>query len=375
MWHVVPETAGSGRRGVAMNADLQVRVSRMSVYPIEEYDAYVSGHPEATPYHNSSWLKATERAYHHTGWLVTVHREGDLCGVLPLVEVKPPVGSKSLVSLPFCDLGGPLADDDDARYLLETEAKGLTKTNKARLLEIREAGEALGEAQTDLAEGKVRMLCPLPENSEALFKSYKPKLRSQIRKAEKNGLTAEIRTDIEAVDLFYEVFARNMRRLGSPVHSQTWFRELKLAFGDQMLVGLVFLEDLPVGAGIVLLARDQACIPWASTLDRYNHLAPNMLLYWTLLGHVCDQGCQMFDFGRSTMGEGTYRFKKQWGAKPYELVWKEWVAGDGSYQSANMPNQQTPGSRLRPLVERVWRRLPLALANWIGPKLRRYITL
>lgn len=360
---------------MVMSAELQARVSRMSVYPIQEYDAYVSGHPKATPYHQSGWLKAAERAYHHTGWLVTVHREDDLCGVLPLVEVKPPVGSKSLVSLPFCDLGGPLADDDDVRHLLVAEAKALADTNKARLLEIREGGEALEEVQTDSAAGKVRMLCPLPEDSEALFKSYKPKLRSQIRKAEKNGLKAEIRSDIEAVDLFYQVFAWNMRRLGSPVHSQAWFRELKLAFGHQMLVGLVFLEDQPVGAGIVLLNGNQACIPWASTLDQYNHLAPNMLLYWTLLSHVCDQGCQVFDFGRSTMGEGTYRFKKQWGAKPYELVWTDWIADDDSHQAVNQIQKQTAGSRLRPLVERLWRRLPLALANWVGPKLRRYITL
>ena len=285
------------------------------------------------------------------------------------------MGSKSLVSLPFCDLGGPLADDDDVRYLLVAEAKALAGTNKSRLLEIREGGEALDEVQTDSASGKVRMLCTLPENSDALFKSYKPKLRSQIRKAEKNGLRADIRTDIEAVDLFYQVFAWNMRRLGSPVHSQTWFRELKLTFGDQMLIGLVFLEDQPVGAGIVLLARNQACIPWASTLEQYNHLAPNMLLYWTLLSRVCERGCRLFDFGRSTMGEGTYRFKKQWGAKPYELVWTDWITADRPHQAVNRPYQQTPGSRVRPLIESIWCRLPLSLANWIGPKLRRYITL
>ncbi|MBY6070322.1 FemAB family PEP-CTERM system-associated protein [Marinobacter salsuginis] len=358
-----------------MSVELQARVSRMSVYPIEEYDAYVSQHPKATPYHSSSWLKATERAYHHTGWLVTVHRQNDLCGVLPLVEVKPPVGSKSLVSLPFCDLGGPLADDDDVRYLLETEAKTLAETNKARLLEIREGGEALEQVKVDSAPRKVRMLCHLPDSSDTLFKSYKPKLRSQIRKAEKNGLRAEVRTDIEAVDLFYRVFAWNMRRLGSPVHSQAWFRELKLAFGDQMLIGLVFLEGEPVGAGIVLLAGNQACIPWASTLDQYNHLAPNMLLYWTLLSHVCDLGYPVFDFGRSTMGEGTYRFKKQWGARPFELIWTDWKTDDGSPQSVATTQQQITVSRLRPLVERLWRRLPLAFANWIGPKLRRYITL
>lgn len=345
-----------------MKAEPEVVVSRVSVYPLEEYDAYVAMHPDASPYHSSAWLKAAVRAYHHSGWLITVHRGGTLCGVLPLVEVRPPFGSKSLVSLPFCDVGGPLADDEDVKYRLLEEAKTFAANKGVSVSEVREGGAALEETDqnSEAPPRKARMLCPLPENSDALFKSYKPKLRSQIRKAGKNGLRSEIRTDIGSVDLFYQVFAWNMRRLGSPVHSREWFRELKQAYGEQMIVGLVFLDDQPVGAGIVLNTGRQACIPWASTLEQYNHLAPNMLLYWTLLSHVCDQGCKLFDFGRSTIGEGTYRFKKQWGAKPYALPWTD---------------QPGTASRLRPFIEGVWRKLPLGVANWIGPKLRRYITL
>jgi FemAB-related protein (PEP-CTERM system-associated) len=345
-----------------MNAEPEVLVSRVSVFPLEKYDAYVATHPDASPYHNSAWLTAAGRAYHHSGWLITVHRGHTLCGVLPLVEIRPPLGSKSLVSLPFCDLGGPLADDDDARCRLLEEARTFAANRRLKVLELREGGAALEETDqyNEAPHRKVRMLCQLSESSDALFKSYKPKLRSQIRKAEKNGLRAEIRTDNGAVDLFYQVFAGNMRRLGSPVHSREWFQELKQAYGKQMIVGLVFLGDQPVGAGIVLNTGSQACVPWASTLEQYNHLAPNMLLYWTLLSHVCDQGCKLFDFGRSTIGEGTYRFKKQWGAKPYALPWAD---------------QSGTASRLRPFIESAWRRLPLGVANWIGPKLRRYITL
>jgi len=345
-----------------MGVELQARTSRVSIFPLEEYDAFVGSHSDATPYHNSGWLLASERAYGHTSWLVTVHRDGVLCGALPIVEIRPPIGARGMVSLPFCDLGGPVADDDNVRSLLVKEAATLASTNRINPPEIRESGKALEEADIKKVSQskKVRMLCPLPETAEALFKSYKPKLRSQIRKAEKNGLRAEVRADLEAVDLFYRVFAWNMHRLGSPVHSKKWFRELKQAYGENMLIGLVFLEDQPVGAGVMLTAGGQGCIPWASTLEQYNHLAPNMLLYWRLLSHACDQGCEVFDFGRSTMGEGTYRFKKQWGARPYELPWAD---------------QPGPASKLRPIIENVWRRLPLGVANWIGPKLRRYITL
>ncbi|WP_417518028.1 FemAB family XrtA/PEP-CTERM system-associated protein [Marinobacter sp.] len=371
-----------------MSADIQVRASRFNVFPASEYDHYVAKHHEATPYHSSAWLQATERAYGHTGWLITAHQNGNLCGVLPLVEVKPPMGSGSLVSLPFCDLGGVIADNSDIGERLIIEANALAKTNRIKTLEIREGGAALnaeknasGEQNGPSTEAlpgntKVRMLCDLPENSEALFKSYKPKLRSQIRKAEKNGLRAELRTEPDAVNLFYDVFSQNMHRLGSPVHSLQWFQDLKAAYGDLMLICVVFQEDKPVGAGIVLLGGKQACIPWASTLEEFNRLAPNMLLYWTLLSHVCDLGYTCFDFGRSTLGEGTYRFKKQWGALPYELVWTDYCNGE---PRPPMPDSSSNGvstaSRLRPLIENIWRRLPLPFANWLGPKLRRYITL
>ncbi|WP_417500840.1 GNAT family N-acetyltransferase [Marinobacter sp.] len=371
-----------------MNAEFQTRASRLSRFPADEYNRFVAGHPKATPYHNRAWLQATESAYGHTGWLVSVHQNDTLCGVLPLVEVKSPIGVSSLASLPFCDLGGVLANSAEIRELLITEALTLAQAHNIKTLGIREGGPALSTEKDATAEQnrqriealpgntKVRMLCDLPENSEALFKSYKPKLRSQIRKAEKNGLRAELRTEADAVPLFYEVFAQNMHRLGSPVHSLQWFKDLKAAYGDYMLIGLVFQNDKPVGAGIVLLGGKEACIPWASTLEEFNRLAPNMLLYWTLLSHVCDLGYTRFDFGRSTLNEGTYRFKKQWGAQPYELVWTEYRKGAQMPPSADSAGAGISlVSRLRPFIESIWRLLPLPFANWLGPKLRRYITL
>ena len=371
-----------------MSAELQTLASRLNVFPADDYNRYVARHPAATPYHRSAWLEASERAYGHTAWLVSAHYNETLCGVLPLVEVKPPIGTSSLVTLPFCDLGGVLADNEDIRERLIAEALTLVRTNRIKTLEIREGGAALN-AETDASgqqkqqniealpdNTKVRMLCDLPENSEALLKSYKPKLRSQIRKAEKNGLRAELHTEADAVHLFYDVFAQNMRKLGSPVHSLQWFQALKAAYGENMLIGVVFLVDKPVGAGIVLLGSREASIPWASTLEEFNRLAPNMLLYWTFLSHVCDLGYTRFDFGRSTLGEGTYRFKKQWGAEPFELIWTEYRRGEKIPASPDAIGAKASGaSRLRPFIENIWRQLPLSVTNWLGPKLRRYITL
>ncbi|NVD36671.1 FemAB family XrtA/PEP-CTERM system-associated protein [Marinobacter lutaoensis] len=361
-----------------MSTDMDVRVSRHSVFPIEDYDRYVGDSPRATPYHASAWLQAIEKAYGHTAWIVSGHRGGALCGVLPLVEVRRPIGQPILVSLPFCDLAGPLADEPALEERLVQAARDLARTNGIARLQVRSGGRAV--APEAIAAGdardKVRMLMPLPRTSADLFQSFKPKLRSQVRKAEKNGLTSQVRTDPEALDPFYRVFSANMRRLGSPVHSRSWFRELQRSYGERLLVGLVHLGDTPVGAGIVLIQGDRASIPWASTLAEHNHLAPNMLLYWTLLSRVCDSGCREFDFGRSTLGEGTYRFKKQWGAVAHELIWRDGGVADDA--SAGTRSPATGGgwmSGLRPLVELLWSRLPPGLVNWLGPKLRRYITL
>jgi len=362
-----------------MNAELQVRAARLSAFPLKDYNDYIASQPNATPYHYSGWLTAVKKAYGHVDWVVTAHQNGKLCGALPLVEVKRPFGASTLVSLPFCDLGGLLADSPDIAAEMRVAAQNLAASLGGAALEIREGGpELLPEECTDLAgDTKVRMLCELPACSETLFNSYKPKLRSQIRKAEKNGLTAEVRQGDDAIASFYAVFSRNMLRLGSPVHSLSWFKELSKAYGDKMLVGLVFKDKQPVGGGIVLVQGKQACIPWASTLEEYNKLAPNMLLYWTLLAKVNDLGCTQFDFGRSTLGEGTFRFKKQWGAVPHHLIWRNESQTDerANSSSSSRSSLSRTVSRLRPLIERIWQRFPLPVANWIGPKLRRYITL
>ena len=139
------------------------------------------------------------------------------------------------------------------------------------------------------------------------------------------------------------------------------------------VVGDGVVGDRVVGAGWVLRCAERAVIPWASTLADFNHLAPNMLLYWTIQAHLADSGGREFDFGRSTYGEGTYRFKQQWGAVPNLLEWQTYTA------DALLPvpalKQGGLGQRLRPFIERVWQRLPLPVANRLGGHLRRYITL
>ena len=217
------------------------------------------------------------------------------------------------------------------------------------------------------------MLLDLPETSDILLSGFKAKLRSQIKKAVKNGLTADLGRSDQHLDDFYEVFTCNMKDLGSPTHSRRWFQEIRDNYMDDMIISVVKYEGTAVGAGIVLFKDSIASIPWASTKRKYNRLAPNMLLYWSLLEYTTNHGYKLFDFGRSTYGEGTYNFKKQWGAKPLSLNWTTYdtldvcIKQDISSASGN--------NRLRSLIESTWRKLPLALTVVVGPRIRKYISL
>ena len=165
-----------------------------------------------------------------------------------------------------------------------------------------------------------------------------------------------------------------MRDLGSPVHAEKWFNAIIKSYDKNCLISVVYHNGQPIGGGLIIKSGSKASIPWASTLREFNRLAPNMLLYWSLLSHCADNGISIFDFGRSTFEEGTYKFKKQWGAEPYLLDWYH-------YPRSNVVNQQEAASNngmkesIKAMAERVWCKLPLPLTVEIGKRIRPHISL
>lgn len=334
----------------------------------QRWNDYVRRNREATPYHLMAWSLATATAYQHKQFNLIAEHQGNILGVLPLCLLALPFTNGSLCSLPFCDVGGCLCDDENVRKDLIDAALRVADQHKMSSVEIRDRARVTSTIDPEF-DGKVSMLLPLPESSDALFAGFKAKLRSQIRKAEKNGLIFRAGRGTEELDHFYHVLSTNMRDLGSPVHSKAWFESIRINYADDMVIGNVSKDDVPVGGGMLLFLEDKAAIPWASTLAQYNHLAPNMLLYWNLLKYATNRHCTDFDFGRSSYGEGTFRFKKQWGAKPTPLEWRTYLV-DGS-----VAEDEGGPQVLRKIFEKVWRRLPLQLANTLGPYIRKHISL
>jgi lipid II:glycine glycyltransferase (peptidoglycan interpeptide bridge formation enzyme) len=210
------------------------------------------------------------------------------------------------------------------------------------------------------------MVLELPQSAATLWDGFKSKLRSQVSRAIKNGLVHRIGGK-ELLQDFYLVFSRNMRDLGSPVHSKKWLHAVLAAFGDAAKVGVVYKDAFPAAAGIVLTHEPYATITWASSLREFNSLSPNMLLYWSFLEYASGRGFKFCDFGRSTPGGGTYTFKKQWGAQPSPLYWFRQV-------SAGAESREETGTPLHSIAKRLWTKLPIAVANAAGSRIRKYIS-
>ena len=345
------------------------------------WDAYVCSKDHASPYHLYAWRQAIEEAYAQKGYyLIAQDPKGEICGILPMIHIKPPLVSTQLCSLPYCDRGEALADSPEIIDMLVSRALEIKEQIGANRYDYRanaDINEPMDDETMEPGQGaggqtKVRMLLDLPESSEDLLASFKAKLRSQIRKAEKNGLTFEIGNDESLVSDFYRVFTNNMRDLGSPTHSRKWFDSIRHHYGDRCVISIIRHKDIAIGAGLVLLTDNTATIPWASTLRRFNRLAPNMLLYWSLLAHATDNGCDIFDFGRSTIGEGTYRFKQQWAARPVRLDWQTLPQHD---QVSDTDSAINGKSSLRQTAENIWRKLPLPVTVTLGSTVRKYISL
>ncbi len=333
------------------------------------WQAFVSEHSDATPYHNWGWMNAVKQAYGFDCLAFALFEQNKVVAVLPAVKMKSVLGKVSLCALPYCDVGGLLANSSQEKKQLLTEVLRYTEQQGIEVVDLRQGSNSTVD-QVDEVQ-KVRMLLTLPESSEQLMKNFKSKLRSQIRKSEKNGLTANLGNDEKHLVGFYQVYSRNMRDLGSPAHSFGWFKAVISAYGHNAIIANVYSDDIVIGAGLVLKSGEICSIPWASTNSDYNRLAPNMLLYWTLLAHATDAGYKTFDFGRSTLGEGTYKFKEQWGAQPALLDWQNYQHG----QLVVDAPIAAKSSSLRQYVENIWRKLPVGLATTLGSNIRKYISL
>ena len=328
-----------------------------------EWTQYVDRNPAATGYHDWSWRAVFTNAFGHETAYFVARRQRRIVGVLPTVLLDSWLFGRAMISLPFLNYGGLVADDADAAAALFAEAAALAERRKCRYLELRHTDRMFREQPC--RRHKVAMLLRL-QAPDSMWEGFDRKVRNQVRKAEKSGLTYHS-GGAELIDEFYGVFARNMRDLGTPVYSRRFFAEIVAAFPARARIHVVRKETVPVAAGFTFRTRTNLEIPWASSVRDFNALCPNHLLYWNVLKGAAETGCTTFDFGRSTPNEGTYKFKEQWGAEPLPLCWEYGIAPESALPNASPSNPKFH------LAISLWQKLPLSIATRLGPMIVRSI--
>lgn len=332
-----------------------------------EWDRFVMQHPDASFTHLFGWRRVIASVYRHKPVYLAAVERGRIVALIPLFRFSRPFYPPEWISIPFFDHAGVLAKNQKAgQFLLEKAWKRLGCKNKARL-SIRQdtnfdaSGVILQGRHPQIFTEKTGLTIALAPGPRRMMATFPAKLRSQINKGIKNGLTWDIGGP-RLLPAFYKVFTRNMRDLGSPVHALSFFKTIFSVFPGQAFICVVYHRGMPAAAGFVFRFKNKLVNPWASSLREFRSLNTNMLLYWEMIRLACCLNLDIFDMGRSSKGAATFRFKQQWGPKQTPLSWYSW-AGD---------RYRSPGETLS---IGPWQRLPLWCANLAGPLVRKHISL
>ncbi|MEM1356217.1 MAG: FemAB family XrtA/PEP-CTERM system-associated protein [Planctomycetota bacterium] len=341
-----------------------------TVAAVRELIANPNGPAKACGEHDPAWLDILRDGLGHKTVGLLTRRGSQVTGYLPLALTRSPLFGRHLVSLPYLNRAGVLANSDDTAASLIDAAVRLADQQAVRYLELRHHGHAIPHDQLGTTRGeKVRMVLDLPDTGQALWERLKAKVRNQVRKGDKHGLAIRF-GGRELLGGFYSVFAANMRDLGTPVYPRRLFSAMLEHLAGRCELVMVTMEGSAIAGAVLIHDRVQGKgitqVPSASCLRQFNDTCANMWMYHKLLERAVERGASRFDFGRSSEGSGTYRFKKQWGAEPEATPWQVYLR-QGDLDAARPDH---PCNRRR--VE-AWQKLPVWVTRVLGPQIVRGI--
>jgi FemAB-related protein (PEP-CTERM system-associated) len=338
-------------------AELSKHLPRWETFVRRNGQGPLSRHP--------GWLIVLQQGLRHEPYCLEAVEEGQTRGLLTLAQVRSWLFGRFLVSLPYLNSGGVLADDPQVIQSLIDRSVNLADELKVRYLELRHETAIGHTALTQPRTGKVNMRLELPASPSEMWNHLPSKVRNQIRKGQKAGLTTHWGGE-DLLPEFYEVFSENMRDLGTPVYGILFFRSILKQFPNRAELAVVRAGPQAVAVALLLHGWGIGEVPSASSLRHYRSINANMLLYWNLLERSIQRGHRMFDFGRSTKESNTYRFKKQWGARAEPAEWQY-------YPRQCQPQEMRPEHPKYQRLIRLWQHLPVSITRLIGPWIVRGI--
>jgi len=327
----------------------------------ERWEAFVARSEQATFFHRIGWREVIQDVFGHRACHLLAEREGEIVGVLPLFEMKSLLFGRALVSSPFCVYGGPAADDVETERLLIDAAVEVARSCEVDHLELR--NRSLKREDWPRQDLYVTFTTELEPDPEANLLAVPRKQRAMIRKGMKHGLKSELDA---SVDRFFRLYADNVHRHGTPPLSKRYFARLRAVFGDCCEVLTVLdPQGEPVSGVLSFYFKNQVLPYYAGDTARARDFAANDFKYWELMRRACERGIRVFDYGRSKRDTGSFAFKKNWGFEPSPLFYEFHLLKGGA-----VPENNPLNPKYRTLIA-VWRRLPLGVANALGPHIVR----
>ncbi len=324
------------------------------------WDAFVYAHPDATFFHRAGWRQVIERSFGHTTHYLMAERDGVVVGVLPLGHVTSPLFGQSLISVPFGVYGGPLAADEDALAALEAAALGVMARTRVKVMEWRALGDpgALRAGWQERGDLYVTFRKPITADDEVNLKAIPRKQRAMVRKGIDRGLTSVAGRDMR---MLYPIYAESVRNLGTPVFARRYFEILAEVFGPDLDVVTVLDAGVPVASVMNFYWRSEVIPYYGGGRALARECYGNDFMYWEVMRRAAARGCTLFDFGRSKAGTGAFAFKKNWGFTPEPLRYRFCLT-----EGARIPETNPLNPKYRLMIA-TWKRLPLPVANLIGP--------
>ena len=343
-----------------------IAIQKLSVQDTDaaaRWDRFVLGHPKASFFHRAGWQRLLGEVFHQPTYFLYAEQGGRITGVLPLAEVKSLLFGHALVGLPHTVYGGVVADSPEVADALEAEAQKIAQGLGAEHLELRNTERR--HTDWPLQDLYVTFRKEILPEEEANMLAIPRKQRAMVRKGIKNKLRSEIDPK---VDRFFALFASNVHRHGTPAMPKRWFQMLQEVFGDDCEVLTVVTADgQPLSSVLSFYFRDEVLAYYAGDDESARDLAANDFKYWELMRRACARGLKVFDYGRSKVGTGPYNFKRNWGFEPTPLHYEYCL-----YKRDAVP-QNNPNNAKYQLLIKTWRRMPIGMANWLGPFIVRHL--
>jgi FemAB-related protein (PEP-CTERM system-associated) len=352
-----------------LRADEQSRPRGTGAAPLEirelgaesaAWDAFVLAHPDGTFFHRAGWKRVVEESFGHKAPFLYVASGRDIRGVLPLVHIKSRLFGNGLSSTAFCVYGGPLAADDAARDALDAAATERMHGLGADYLEYRQLRRTHPDWPCkDQLYATFRR--PIDPDNEKNLKAIPRKQRAVVRQSLQRGLTLVE----DGVGDFFRIYSESVRNLGTPVFSERYFARLKAVFGTDCRITSVVHGGARVTSLVTFYFRDEVLPYYAGGTAAAREVGAFDFMYWMLIAEGAERGLRIFDFGRSKLGTGHFAFKKNWGFAP-QPIYHEYQLRPGH----EIPDVNPLNPKYRIFIA-AWKRLPLAIANRIGPLIAR----